>query len=293
MRPLYLGKLPARVDGRNILLKAIIRKELLPTLPESFNVDEALGGIDDERMFANDIYGNCVVAMKAHNILRTEKFEQGLQPVITDQEVIDQYLKETGGPDIGLYLLESLKTWRKEGFPIGGRNYNIYAFAAVNWRDHDEVKHCIHLLNGVNFGMLVYQSAMNQFGAGQPWTVVANPGKFLGGHGVYLYGYDKEEEDNNGQTCSFAQAYAGFGNGIARALGRSWRVKPYRLRLTGYDSKGLVCMTWGARQYMTWGFWDAYVDEAYGVVDNRDEWLGENSPVDVELLDSYLAEITQ
>ena len=42
---------------------------------------------------------------------------------------------------------------------------------------------------------------------------------------------------------------------------------------------------------MTWAFWEAYTDEAYGIVDDRNDWL-ENSPVDVEKLDAYLQEIT-
>jgi len=199
-------------------------------------------------MYANDRYGDCVIAARAHQTLRFEKYEQGVQPEITDQEVIDAYFAETGGADSGLYLLNSLKVWRNKGFPIGGKDYTIYAFASVGWKDHEEVKHCIHLLGGVNFGMLVYKKDMEQFKNGDIWHLTETPGSLQGGHGVYL--------------CAYA-----------------------------YDEDGITCMTWGKRQKMTWDFWDARVDEAYGIVDNRDDWL-ENSPVDVEKLDEYLDEIT-
>jgi hypothetical protein len=245
---LKLGKLPAQIDKRTIRLKNILRLELLPDLPASYDIDEALGGIDDNRMFLNDIYGDCVKAARAHQTLRFEKYEQGTQPEITDDEVIQEYFNETGGADTGLILLASLKDWRNDGWMVGGKNYTIYAFASVDWKDHDEVRHCINLLGGVNFGMYVYQKDIDQFKAGEAWSLTGNDGEYKGGHGVYLCGYDED---------------------------------------------GLTCMTWGKRQRMTWDFWDARVDEAYGIVDNKDEWLGEDSPVDVEKLDAYLQEITE
>lgn len=243
-----LGKLPAIYDKRTIRLSSIIRKELLPPLPESYCIDKALGGIDDDRMFGNDRYGDCVIAARAHQTLRFEKFEQGEQIAIMDEEVIAQYLEESGGRDVGLFLLNSLKEWRKEGWVVGGKLYHIYAFASVNWKNHDEVKHCIHLLGGVNFGMMIYTRDIEQFNAGLGWELTGNDGWIQGGHGVYLYAY-------------------------------------------GYDSEGLTCMTWGKRQKMTWDFWDKRIDEAYAIVDSRNDWL-ENSPVDAEKLDSYLREVT-
>jgi len=193
-----LGKLPAKIDKRTISLKAILKEELLPELPDSYNIDKALGGINDDNMYANDRYGDCVIAARAHQTLRFEKYEQGIQPKITDEDVVGEYLRESGGADNGLYLLESLKAWRKDGWAANGKTYSIYAFASVDWRNHDEVKHCVHLLGGVNFGMMVYQSAMDQFYAGETWRVVEDPGSYQGGHGVYLYGYGIKENDDGG-----------------------------------------------------------------------------------------------
>lgn len=241
-----LGKLPAKYDKRTIPLKAILRKRLLPELPFSFSVDESLGGIKDDFMYGNDRYGDCVIAARAHQTLRFEKFETGLQPLISDQEVISEYFEQTGGPDVGLYLLNSIKDWKNDGWKVEGMRYTIYAFASVNWKNHDEVKHCIHLLGGVNFGMVLYYQDIVQHQDGQVWHLTENDGKIMGGHGMYLYEYDID---------------------------------------------GLTCMTWGKRQRMTWTFWDERCDEAYGIVDNRNDWL-EDSPVDVEKLDGYLAEIT-
>lgn len=42
--------------------------------------------------------------------------------------------------------------------------------------------------------------------------------------------------------------------------------------IVGYDGGGLTCITWGALQRMTWGFFSTYCDEAYAVLDSPD-WL--------------------
>jgi len=243
---LKLGKLPARIDSRTIKLSSIMRRELLPPLPDTYHIDEALGGLEDNFMYANNRYGCCVISARAHQTLRFEKFEQGIQLPITDDEVIAEYFHESGGADNGLYMLNSLKSWRKKGWRIGDKVYKIYAFAAIDWKNHDDVKHCIHLLGGVNLGMRVYQHDFDDFVANRPWDLNGNPsGEYIGGHAIY--------------ACAY-----------------------------GYDEADIEIMTWGKRQAMSWGFWDRRVDEAYGIVDNKNYWMAEDSPVDIEKLDAYL-----
>lgn len=244
---LKLGKKPAVIDERTIPLKAVIRKELLPLLPDTYNIDDVLG-VEDNFMYNNSLYGDCVIAARAHQTLRLEKYEQGVQIPIADQEVVDEYFEQTGGADSGLVLLFSLNDWRNDGWPVGGKNYTIYAYGSIDYKDHEEVKHCIHLLGGVNFGMKVYDKDMEQFKNGLVWHLTGADGSLRGGHGVYLYAYDID---------------------------------------------GIWCMTWGKCQKMTWAFWNARVDEAYGIVDNRNLWMAEDSPVDVVKLDEYLQEITE
>ena len=248
MSEFKLGKLPAKPDKRTITLSSILREELLPPLPLYYDNQEVLN-VDDDFMFANDQYGDCVKAARAHQTLVFEAYEQKKQILITDQEVVDEYFRETGGPDSGLVLLYSLKDWHNDGWIAGGEHYTIYAFASVDWKDHDQVKHCIHLLGGVNFGMKVYQNDMDQFNTNKPWRLTGDNGAYKGGHGVYLHVY-------------------------------------------GTDKTGIVCTTWGRQQRMSWEFWDARVDEAYGIVDNRNAWMATSSPVDVQKLDGYLKEIT-
>jgi hypothetical protein len=36
--------------------------------------------------------------------------------------------------------------------------------------------------------------------------------------------------------------------------------------VVAYDAHGLTVVTWGALKRMTWGFWQAYCDEAYALL---------------------------
>ena len=56
-----------------------------------------------------------------------------------------------------------------------------------------------------------------------------------------------------------------------------------------YDQNGVWIMTWGKPIYALWSWWDARVDEAYGIVDQRNH---AESLLDCEKLDKYLQEIT-
>jgi len=226
---------------------------MLPPLPDFHNADEFVGGIKDDRMFGNDKYGDCVIAAQAHYTLRLEKFEQKIQIPITDKEVVDEYFRQSHNMDTGLYLQNAMKEWRNTGWRVGGKMYNIYAFAGIDPLDHQQVKYAIYLFNGVIAGMEVYQTDVNQFKANKPWTLTGHDGAYLNGHGIYLNAYF----DARSTLCK----------------------------------KGDWCMTWGSSQYMDWDFWDRRVKLVFAIVDAKDKWLGKKSPVDTKKLDAYLKEI--
>jgi hypothetical protein len=237
-----LGRLPEKKDARTIKFKNILNKK---AIPDSFDVDSKYPSLVDNRMFMNDKYGCCVISGRAHQTLRFEEFEQKQLINILDEEVKNQYFSETGGADSGLVMVSSLNAWRK-GWKVGDKTYNIFAYARINENDHEEVKACTYLLNGVYLALGVPQSAMDQWANSQTWEVIQNDGGIVGGHCVYM---------------------------------------------VAYNSIGPVVVTWGARKQMTWAFWDKYVDEVYGIIDNQNSWQ-EGSPVDVVALNKYLSDIT-
>lgn len=162
----------------------------LPPLPLTYDVDSEFSGFSDTHMYGNDVYGDCVMAGRAHMTLRFEDFEQVKLINITDKEVENEYFKETGGGDDGLVMLDSLNLWRKSGWIAAGQTYNIYAYAQIDVKNHNELMYSVYLLRGGYVGFDVPQSAIDQFNAGQAWTVVSNDGGIVGGHCVYIKAYN-------------------------------------------------------------------------------------------------------
>jgi len=249
---LRLGKLPARYDRRNLRLATFLKA--LPPIPPAVDVDQLLSVPVPVPMFANDEWGDCVIAGRAHQTLRFEAFEQDKALAITDQEVLEEYWRQGGGdavsrPDNGLYLLDSLKAWRKPGWQAAGSHYDIYAFAEISRRDPQEIMAAIYLLRGVYAGFALPLSARAQLDRGQCWYPVTGqgfgPGSW-GGHCMYL--------------C-------------------------------GYSHVGVTAVTWGKKQLMSWPFFIRYCDELYGVIDNPNRFTPD-SPVDTVKLDQYLRAVT-
>jgi hypothetical protein len=176
-----LGARPPKFDARTIRLKAFLKPSLLPPLPDAYDVDAALGMPIPDYMDGNADHGCCVISARAKQTRRFEAFEQGIVPAITDKEILDQYFLETGGPDAGLVVLDSLKRWRKEGWMIGGKCHKIYAFARADWRDHTECKYAVYLFNGMQVTLGLPLSAQHE----DVWETTTGPGSEFGSWGFH------------------------------------------------------------------------------------------------------------
>lgn len=184
-----LGKAAAKKDKRNLMFATVLKAA--PALPPAYDFDLQHPGIPTP-MFANDTYGDCVIAGRAHQTLRFEDIEQGSVLMISDKDVLKEYLKETDGVDSGLVVLSSLKLWRTPGWKVGKKTYTIQAFAQVNFMEQDEVRQAIFADVGIALGVQLPNSAKAQIQAGQPWDVTSEPGSepgSWGGHYVYVSGY--------------------------------------------------------------------------------------------------------
>jgi hypothetical protein len=185
-----LGKASAKRDSRNLKFATLLRAAA-PAVPASYDFDTTHPGIPTP-MFANDVQGDCVIAGRAHQTLRFENIEQGSVLMISDKDVLKQYFKETGGPDSGLIVLDSLKTWRHKGWKAGKHTYKIQAFAEVTFSDYDQVRQAVFADVGVGLGVQLPNAAKTQMQTGQPWDVTTGPGSkpgSWGGHYVYVPGY--------------------------------------------------------------------------------------------------------
>jgi hypothetical protein len=184
-----LGKEPARRDSRNLKLKTILRAPV--KVPSEYDFDTSHSGVPTP-VFANDRFGDCVIAGRAHQTLRFELVEQKKVIGITDEDVTREYFLETGGPDEGLFVLDSLKLWRTRGWKAAGDRYFIMAFAEIDRGQNGEVKRTVFTDLGVGLGLSLPLTAQREFEAGKPWRTTTGSGSApnsWGGHYVYVSGY--------------------------------------------------------------------------------------------------------
>ncbi len=141
-------------------------------------------------MNLNDQLGCCGPAACAHQI---EVFTGNTMsaPVIpTDQDVLTAY-RAVGGyngtpqSDGGVVMKDLLAYWQTVG--IGDNK--ILASASVDPSHLDRIMWAIVIFGGVQFGVSLPQSALDQTDAGKPWTVVPHS-PLVGGHDVAGVGYD-------------------------------------------------------------------------------------------------------
>ena len=225
--------------------------QVLPPYPDAFDVDSQYPELKDSNMYGNDKLGDCVIAGRAHQTLRFEEYEQKTVIPISDTDVTTEYFKESGGADSGLNMLNSLNAWRA-GWSAASNVYSIYAYAQIDVQNQNEVMAACYLLNGLYIGVLLPYCARSQ----TIWDAVDGP-----------------------------QGVPGSWNGIGRTDAG------HCIYILAYDKDGLTCVTWGERKQMTWAFFQKYCDEAFGIVDNKDDWVA-NDPIDVTALNQILAEIT-
>lgn len=85
-------------------------------------------------------------------------------------------------------------------------------------------------------------------------------------------------------TDLFGGLYTGFALPLSAQNQKIWDVTSFwntkgsagswgghAVNIVAYDKNGLTCVTWGAKQKMTWAFWKRYCDEAYAIISN--DWL--------------------
>ena len=181
-----LGKLPAKKDPRTLLVSTILKKVKVPV---SYSFDTKHTGIPTP-MFGNDEHGDCVIAGRAHQTLRFEREEQKKTIKISDDDVLKEWYKENGGTENGLTVLDSLNSWRKEGWMVGGKNYKIKAFAANDPHDMEEIKTTIYLDIGIGLGLSLPDGWRDELNAGKPWANTYHPPNPYNGHYVYVVGYN-------------------------------------------------------------------------------------------------------
>jgi hypothetical protein len=181
---LKLGLLPPQPDSRTLMLSDYLNVNRLPVIPKKAFYD---CGITEWGMMLNDKIGCCAIAGPGHMI---EAWTNGMT-IVPDLEVLKAYMvmsgydPETGRNDYGCILLDVLKYWANTG--IYGKT--IGAFAEVH-KNIDDFKAALYLFHGLDAGVALPASAIDQFRKGKPWTTVRRS-PIEGGHCIIPISYDE------------------------------------------------------------------------------------------------------
>ena len=190
--PLRLGRLPEDRSKPRLALAPHLRATAPPASADWYSRVRAWG------MLANDQWGDCVFAGNGHIVEQQTALGEGDETIVTDTEALAEYSAVTGfnpdaGPpgsnptDQGALVQDGLADLRKNG--LAGQK--IAAFARVTQGNQTEMKTALAELGCVSLGVNLPQSAMDQFNAGQPWTV-SGDATILGGHCIIATGYDAQ-----------------------------------------------------------------------------------------------------
>lgn len=202
---LKLGKHPATTDKRDLQFHKYVDTDKIdidkpPPAKDLGHADRMpeprlmLGnGPDDTVAKGFGGAGDCVFACIT-NYLRLAWNISGksLFPA-TGKQAIQAYSEVTGyvvgddSTDQGTNMRDAMNWWRKTGYAdANGKRHKIGAYAAIDPSNINHLLWALYLIDeGVPLGIQFPASAMDQFDAGKPWTVVPNS-PIDGGHAILL-----------------------------------------------------------------------------------------------------------
>lgn len=247
-------------DNRTVQLSDFVKVDAAGA-PASWDFDKGRKPFP-AHMWGNDQYGDCEVAGRANYLLRLQRSQTRTTPGISDEDVIALYKQMTGcvspgdNNDSGLTTLDNLGQWRNgwsitKDWQIGGnqtRDYKLSAYGLVDHKNAQLLRTCMYLFSGVLYGINLPITAQAQTEQGQPWDVVSGAGS-------------NSDPGSWGGHCVYSKKY---------------------------DDKTTPVLTWQREVVMTDAFKDAYVEEAYCVVDAFDTWFNFKHVLDVNALISQM-----
>ena len=189
---LRLGKLPATHDRRDLQFANYRTTPKLPSAPIGYGHKNLVH--NPWGMLGNDEWGDCAIAGPAHEHMLTSA-TAGQQVTFPTSNILHAYSNITGfdpnaGPygnnptDQGASVRQVLKYRQKHGLTdSAGRVHKIGAYVALEPGNWTELLEALYLFETVGFGFQFPSSAMTQFNAHKPWTVVKGA-TIEGGHYV-------------------------------------------------------------------------------------------------------------
>lgn len=190
------GKKPAVYRPKDFRFTEYRNASTPVQIPSVFGHGNAFG---DWGMLGNDQWGDCVFAGSDHETMLLNQLAAGGTPglnvvTFTSDNALGDYGAVTGftptdpntdqGTDVGQALSYRLKTGVLDST---GKRHKIAAYVSIEPGNLQHLIEALYIFEAVGIGINFPGSAMDQFNAGQVWSVV--PGAAIdGGHYVPLVG---------------------------------------------------------------------------------------------------------
>lgn len=147
----------------------------------------------------NDRIGDCVTAAEI-NVLESQLQTLGIwcnfpdSTALAQYERVDHYVPGNPATDNGETVISAELDWVRNGYTDpSGYLHRAVAWGPVNFRNYNLLARSVYLYGGVTMTCALPADAINQFMAGQTWTVTAGPGGAPwsgGGHEICVNGYN-------------------------------------------------------------------------------------------------------
>jgi hypothetical protein len=176
-----------------LLLGDYMIAEALPPMPATTGAryQQVLDVVG--RMYGNDKFGCCTKAGQAHLIGFFTGTANPPAATFTDQQVIDDYLRLTGGQDTGLDEITVLEDWRdNKALPLGVQ-HSIAGFAAVDATAKLHVQFALDAFPNLYLGLALPDAYVSPFpsGNGFTWDVAGDPDQ-ENGHAIVASDYTED-----------------------------------------------------------------------------------------------------
>lgn len=184
---LYLGKEPASYHPADFLFTEFVDHALVLN-PAKVGFGAArLSLVKNWGMLGNDNYGDCVFAGSAHEhelwtLLGGHEVEFSTESVLGDYSAVTGFDPNDPSTDQGTDMHVAMSYRRKTGIAdAAGTRHKIGGYCSLEPGNYTQLLQALSIFDAVAIGIEVPTSAMDQFRAGKPWSVVART-SIEGGH---------------------------------------------------------------------------------------------------------------
>lgn len=189
--PYRLGKRPARHGAIKVNLRDYVNLSRLPTPPSEYGHERMVAG--PWGVLGNANYGCCFWSGSAHehmvwNAAGHKKIAFDTKAVLSDYSAATGFQTSDPNSDQGTDMQQGASYRRKVGIAdASGVRHKVAAYAAIAPRDLDLLNVAAYCFEAVGYGCMFPSSAMKQFDAGQPFSLVPNA-RIEGGHYMPIVG---------------------------------------------------------------------------------------------------------